>query len=112
MTVSSTNASTATGSKGRTARRALTVFAAAGIIGAAVAACTPNEPPSDVPGTTPSVITGNQVPELPEVGEAYHNAETAAESASASMESTPESASESAAASTTESAPVSEPAQP
>ncbi|MFW0783169.1 superoxide dismutase family protein [Gordonia sp. CPCC 206044] len=43
-------------------RRTLAVLAAAGIAGAALAACTPDEPVSDTPGTTPSVVTGNQAP--------------------------------------------------
>ncbi|MDY6809229.1 MAG: superoxide dismutase family protein [Actinomycetota bacterium] len=43
-------------------RRTLAVLASAGIAGGALAACTPDEPPTDVPGTTPSVVTGNQAP--------------------------------------------------
>ncbi|MDL9946687.1 superoxide dismutase family protein [Gordonia sp. ABSL11-1] len=43
-------------------RRTLAVLASAGIVGGALAACTPDEPPTDAPGTTPSVVTGNQAP--------------------------------------------------
>ncbi|WAC53785.1 superoxide dismutase[Cu-Zn] [Gordonia sp. SL306] len=47
---------------GNSTRRTLAVLAAAGIVGAALAACTPDEPATDTPGTTPSVVTGNQAP--------------------------------------------------
>lgn len=40
--------------------RAITAVAAAGLAGAALTACTPDEHPTDVPGTVPPVITGNQ----------------------------------------------------
>lgn len=43
-------------------RRTMAVLAAAGIVGGAVAACTPDDPSTNVPGTTPSVVTGNQAP--------------------------------------------------
>lgn len=42
--------------------RGIAVAATAGAAGLALAACTPDEPPTDVPGTTPSVVTGNQAP--------------------------------------------------
>ncbi|MEE3849898.1 superoxide dismutase family protein [Gordonia sp. LSe1-13] len=43
-------------------RRTLAVLASAGIAGAALAGCSPDEEPTDAPGTTPSVVTGNQAP--------------------------------------------------
>ncbi len=42
--------------------RALAVAASFGVAGVVLAGCTPDEPPSNVPGTTPSVVTGNQAP--------------------------------------------------
>ncbi|MGV9709286.1 superoxide dismutase[Cu-Zn] [Gordonia sp. NPDC003424] len=53
---------TASSHKLSTARRTLVVLAGAGLVGAALAACTPDEQATDVPGTTPSVVTGNQAP--------------------------------------------------
>lgn len=53
---------TASSHKPSTARRMLVVLAGAGIVGGALAACTPDEPISSTPGTTPSVVTGNQAP--------------------------------------------------
>lgn len=44
-----------------TTKRVLATLAAAGIAGVALTACTPDEHASDVPGTTPPVITGQQV---------------------------------------------------
>ncbi len=41
--------------------RVLAVVAAAGAAGAVLAGCSPDEHPSDVPGTRPAVITGDQV---------------------------------------------------
>ncbi|WP_132992359.1 superoxide dismutase family protein [Gordonia zhaorongruii] len=41
--------------------RVLAMVAAAGATGAVLAGCTPNEEPSSAPGTTPPVITGDQV---------------------------------------------------
>ncbi|MFZ2509956.1 MAG: hypothetical protein WAW85_02545 [Gordonia sp. (in: high G+C Gram-positive bacteria)] len=43
-----------------TTKRVLATLAAAGIAGVALTACTPDEHASDVPGTTPPVITGQQ----------------------------------------------------
>ncbi len=43
-----------------TTKRVLGTLAAAGIAGFALTACTPDEHASDVPGTTPPVITGQQ----------------------------------------------------
>lgn len=43
--------------------RALAVFASAGAVGLALAACTPNEPTTTEKGTTPAVQTGNQAPQ-------------------------------------------------
>lgn len=40
--------------------RVLATLAAAGLAGLALSACSPNEHPSDVPGTTPAVVTGDQ----------------------------------------------------
>ncbi|MCF8588629.1 superoxide dismutase family protein [Gordonia sp. HY285] len=40
--------------------RVLAVIAAAGVAGAALAGCTPDQYPTDEKGTTPSVITGDQ----------------------------------------------------
>ncbi|WOC12683.1 superoxide dismutase family protein [Gordonia sp. MP11Mi] len=40
--------------------RVLAVLAAAGVAGAALAGCTPDQYPTDEKGTTPSVITGDQ----------------------------------------------------
>ena len=42
--------------------RSVLALGAAGAIAAALAGCTPDEPRSDTPGTTPSVVTGNQAP--------------------------------------------------
>lgn len=41
--------------------RALAAIAAAGLAGLALTACTPHEYPTSEPGTTPPVVTGNQV---------------------------------------------------
>lgn len=53
MTVRSTNRASSV--------RVIAAVAAAGGVALALAACTPNEHPSDVPGTTPAVVTGDQV---------------------------------------------------
>ncbi|MBM7368057.1 superoxide dismutase family protein [Gordonia hydrophobica] len=53
MTVRSTNRASAV--------RAIAAVAAAGGAVLALSACTPNEHPSDVKGTTPAVVTGDQV---------------------------------------------------
>ena len=60
MSASSHLATPATGRR-RTAR-VVAVIAAAGAIGAGVAACSPDEEASDAPYTTPSVVTGDQAP--------------------------------------------------
>lgn len=41
--------------------RGVLTLAAAGLAGAALTACTPNEQPTSAPGTTHPVVTGNQV---------------------------------------------------
>ncbi|GAC56999.1 superoxide dismutase [Gordonia hirsuta DSM 44140 = NBRC 16056] len=46
---------------GVTTKRVLATLAAAGIAGFGLTACTPDEHVSDVPGTNPAPITGNQV---------------------------------------------------
>ncbi|AUH67830.1 MULTISPECIES: superoxide dismutase family protein [Gordonia] len=53
MTVRSTNRASTV--------RVMAAVAAAGGAALALSACTPNEQPSDVPGTTPAVVTGDQV---------------------------------------------------
>ncbi|GAC70047.1 superoxide dismutase family protein [Gordonia soli] len=60
MTVSSKSilATVVRGRRGRT----LAAVASIGAIGGALVGCTPDEPPTDAPGTTPSVVTGNQAP--------------------------------------------------
>ncbi|GAA1482200.1 superoxide dismutase family protein [Gordonia sinesedis] len=45
-----------------TTLRSVAALSAAGALGVALVGCSPNEPVSNTPGTTPSVITGNQVP--------------------------------------------------
>ncbi|AVM01833.1 hypothetical protein C6V83_17780 [Gordonia iterans] len=45
---------------GVSTKRALAAFAAAGLAGVALTACTPDEHPTSEKGTTPPVVTGNQ----------------------------------------------------
>ncbi|MBD0863362.1 superoxide dismutase family protein [Gordonia sp. zg691] len=44
------------------ASRALAALASAGLIGVALAGCSPDQNPTDVPGTTPSVISDQPLP--------------------------------------------------
>lgn len=53
---------TANSNSATTVRRSLVALASAGLIGGVLAGCTPNEPRSDTPGTTPAVVTGDQAP--------------------------------------------------
>ncbi|MEZ5210527.1 superoxide dismutase family protein [Gordonia sp. (in: high G+C Gram-positive bacteria)] len=52
---------TARQTHGVTTPRALAALAATGLAAVALTACTPDEHPTDAKGTTPAVVTGNQV---------------------------------------------------
>lgn len=49
-------------SRRRVPLRTLAAVASFGVAGIVLAGCTPDEQPTDVPGTTPAVVSGNQAP--------------------------------------------------
>ena len=67
--------------------RSVLALGAASAIAAALAGCTPDEPRSDTPGTTPSVVTGNQAPPG-SVDDADNIPNSAKESATAQLKDT------------------------